>query len=261
MNLLSKALLSSAIILTSLNCSASLIDEESVVIPNCVKRGGATSTIDNATIILVDENVGYDLKSQERLKKILDNLQPLDFINIIKYSDLKQRIELLGIIPSKDWEPGKNEKISSYKIEGIKNCMKIADIEFAGQKLNASFKTLQSSSTSEKTTIHTRMWNELFSNYIPKVNNAISIYWFASNPALSDLAGNELNNDYSEELVNRQLVTINAVMPKNNKITLKIINQDPGYSAEPWNSGAWNDYFALLNVKVASDDEQTGQHN
>lgn len=261
MNSITKMLLLGVTLLTSLNCNASLIDEESVVIPNCIKRGGATSTLENATIILVDDNVGYDLKSQEHLKKILEEIQPLDFINIIKYNDHKQRIELLGIIPTKDWEPAKNEKITSYKITGIKNCMKIADIEFAGQKLNASFKTLQSSSSSDKTTIHTRMWNEVFSNYIPKANKNISIYWFTSNPVLTDLAGNELNNDYTEELVNRQLVTLNAVMPKNNKITVKIINQEPGYSAEPWNSGAWNDYFGLLNVRVESDNEQTSQRN
>ncbi|HDX8428214.1 TPA: hypothetical protein RQN23_002914 [Aeromonas veronii] len=261
MNSLAKILLLGATLLTSLNCSASLIDEESVVIPNCIKRGGATLTLENATIILVDDNVGYDLKSQENLKKILDDLQPLDFINIIKYNDHKQRIELLGIIPSKDWKPAKNEKAATYKVTGIQNCMKIADIEFAGQKLNASFKTLQSNSSSEKTTIHTRMWNEVFSNYIPKANKNINIYWFASNPALTDLAGNELNNDYTEELVNRQLFTLNAVMPKNNKIIVKIINQKPGYSAESWNSGAWNDYFGLLNVKVESNNEQTSEHN
>lgn len=261
MRSLANALLFGATLLTSLTCNASLIDEESVVIPNCMKRGGVTPTIENATLILVDDNVGYDLKSQEQLKKILDEIQPLDFINIIKYNDNKQRIELLGITPKKDWEPNTKEKISSYKISGIKNCIKIADIEFAGQKLNAAFKTLQGSSSSDKTTIHTRMWNEVFSSYIPKVNKEINIYWFTSNPALTDLAGNELNNDYSEELINRQLFTVNAVMPKNNKITLKIINQKPGYSSEPWNYGAWSDYFGLLNVRVAPDNEQATQHN
>lgn len=250
-----RALLSGAMLLTSLSAHASLISDDTVVIPNCIKRGGATPTLQNATIILVDDNVGYDLKAQDNLKKILDNLKPLDFINIIKYNDHQQKIELLGIIPTKDWEPNKNEKISSFKTSEIKNCMKLASIEFAGQKLNATFKTLQGNSSSEKTSIHTRMWNEILSNYMPKTKNKIDIYWFTSNPTLRDLAGNQLNNDYSEELVNRQLTTINAVMPKNNKISIKIINQAPGYSEESWNSGAWNDYFGLLNVKVDTDNE------
>lgn len=250
-----RALLSGAVLLTSLNSHASLINDETVVIPNCIKRGGATPTLENATIILVDNNVGYDLKAQDNLKKILDNLKPLDFINIIKYNDQQQSIELLGIIPTKDWEPQKSDKISSYKASEIKNCMRLASIEFAGQKLNASFKTLQGNTSSEKTSIHTRMWNEILSNYIPKAKNKIDIYWFTSNPGLTDLAGNQLNNDYSEELVNIQLTTINAVMPKNNKISVRIMNQTPGFSEETWNSGAWNDYFGLLNVQVDTNNE------